>query len=178
MQRLRAEGKVRWVGVSNFSAAQMKQVSRFGPITSLQPPYSMLRRDIEAETLPYCAEHNIGVIVYSPMQSGLLTGAWTKERHDALPADDWRREKNKWFQEPLFSRNLRLVEVLRAIGQPHGKSPGEVAIAWTLRQPAVTAAIVGARKPGQVRQLIGAANWRLSAAEEKQIEQFLSENPG
>lgn len=177
MQKLKAEGKVRWVGVSNFSVAQMEQVSRFGPITSLQPPYSMLRRDIEAETLPYCAQHNIGMIVYSPMQSGLLTGAWTKERHDALPADDWRREKNKWFQEPLFSRNLRLVEVLRAIGQQHGKSPGEVAIAWTLRQPAVTAAIVGARKPGQLHQLIGAADWRLSADEERQIEKFLSENP-
>src|SRR5436305_11354437 len=116
----------------------------------------MLRRDVEESVLPYCQAHDIGVIVYSSMQSGLLTGAWTKERHAALPADDWRREKNKHFQEPLFSRNLRLVEVLRRIGNMHGKSPGEVAIAWVLRQPAVTAAIVGARKPGQLSQLIGA----------------------
>jgi aryl-alcohol dehydrogenase-like predicted oxidoreductase len=178
VQRLKAEGKIRWCGVSNFSAAQMEQVSNFGPITSLQPPYSMLRRDIEAETLPYCAQHNIGTLVYSPMQSGLLTGAWTKERHDALPADDWRREKNKQFQEPLFSRNLRLVEVLRGIGNRHDKSPGEVAIAWTLRQPAVTAAIVGARKTGQLSQLVGAADWRLSETEVSDIERFLAENPG
>ena len=129
--------------VSNFSPTQLEQVASYGSMTSLQPPYSMLRREIEAETLPYCQKNNIGVIVYSPMQSGLLTGAWTKERHAALPADDWRREKNKQFQEPLFSRNLRLVEVLRGIGAYHGKSPGEVAIAWTLRRPSVTAAIVG-----------------------------------
>ncbi len=178
VQRLKAEGKVRWCGVSNFSAAQMAQVTTSGPITSLQPPYSMLRRDIEAETLPYCEQHHIGVIVYSPMQSGLLTGAWTKERHAALPDDDWRREKNKHFQEPLFSRNLRLVEVLRGIGHQHGKSPGEVAIAWVLRQPAVTAAIVGARQPGQLKQLVGAAEWRLAASEVSEIESFLSDNPG
>jgi len=177
LQKLKQEGKVRWCGVSNFSVAQMEQVTPDGPLTSLQPPYSMLRRDIEAETLSYCQRNNIGVIVYSPMQSGLLTGAWTRERHAALPADDWRREKNKHFQEPLFTRNLRLVEVLRGIGGKHGKSPGEVSIAWTLRQPPVTAAIVGARKPGQLRQLIGAATWRLSAEELNEIEQFLAENP-
>ena len=138
----------------------------------------MLRREVETETLPYCQKNNIGVLVYSPMQSGLLTGAWTKERHAALPADDWRREKNKQFQEPLFSRNLRLVEVLRGIGAKHDKSPGEVAIAWTLRLPSVTAAIVGARKPGQLSQLIGAASWQLSPAEVNEIERFLTENPG
>jgi aryl-alcohol dehydrogenase-like predicted oxidoreductase len=178
VQRLKEEGKVRWCGVSNFSVAQMEQIASFGSPTSLQPPYSILRRDIETETLPYCQANNIGVIVYSPMQSGLLTGAWTKERLDALPADDWRREKNKQFQEPLFSRNLRLVEVLRGIGDQHGKSPGEVAIAWTLRQPAVTAAIVGARKRGQLQQLTGAATWRLSAHEVDAIDRFLAENPG
>jgi aryl-alcohol dehydrogenase-like predicted oxidoreductase len=138
----------------------------------------MLRRDIETETLPYCETNNIGMIVYSPMQSGLLTGAWTKERHAALPADDWRREKSKQFQEPLFSRNLRLVEVLHDIGSKHGKSPGEVAIAWVSRQSAVTAAIVGARKPGQLSQLIGAAQWRLSPEKVNEIERFLAENPG
>jgi aryl-alcohol dehydrogenase-like predicted oxidoreductase len=155
----------------------MAQISRFGPITSLQPPYSIVRRDIEPDILPYCQTNHIGVLVYSPMQSGLLTGAWTKERLDALPADDWRREKNRHFQEPLFTRNLRLVEVLDEIGKPHKKSPGEVAIAWTLGHPAVTAAIVGARKPGQLKDLIGAAQWRLSESEIGLIEKFLRENP-
>ncbi len=178
VQKLKQEGKIRWAGVSNFSVAQMEQVAPYGSFTSLQPPYSMLRREVEAETLPYCQKNNIGVLVYSPMQSGLLTGAWTKERHAALPADDWRREKNKQFQEPLFSRNLRLVEVLRGIGGKHGKSPGEVAIAWTLRLPSVTAAIVGARKPGQLSQLIGAAAWQLSPTEVNEIERFLVVNPG
>ncbi len=178
MVKLKEVGKVRWIGVSNFSAEQMGQIAKYGPITSLQPPYSMVRRDIEPSVLPYCEANDIGVLVYSPMQSGLLTGAWTKERHAALPADDWRREKNKHFQEPLFSRNLRLVELLKSIGSRHGRTPGEVAIAWTLRHPAVTAAIVGARKPGQLRELIGAAEWRLTDAEAAEVERFLSENPG
>jgi aryl-alcohol dehydrogenase-like predicted oxidoreductase len=178
MVKLKEEGKVRRIGVSNFSAEQMEHVSKYGPVTSLQPPYSMLRRDVEESILPYCRSHDTGVIVYSPMQSGLLTGAWTKERHAALPADDWRRDKNKHFQEPLFSRNLRLVELLRAIGGRHGRTPGEVAIAWTLRHPAVTGAIVGARKPGQLRELIGAAEWRLTPGEVGEIEAFLRANPG
>lgn len=175
--KLKAEGKMRWIGVSNFSAQQMEQVSRFGPITSLQPPYSMVRREIEAQVLPYCEHHAIGVLAYSPMQSGLLTGTWTNQRLAALPADDWRRDKNKHFQEPLFSRNLRLVELLTVLGQPHGKSPGEVAIAWTLRNPVVTGAIVGARKPGQLKALVGAAEWRLTDPECQQIEDFLRANP-
>jgi aryl-alcohol dehydrogenase-like predicted oxidoreductase len=137
----------------------------------------MLRRDVEAQTLPYCQKNKIGVIVYSPMQSGLLTGAWSKERHAALPADDWRKEKNPQFQEPLFSRNLRLVELLRGIGGMQSKSPGEVALAWTLRHPAVTGAIVGARKAGQLRELIGAADWRLSDEQARDIERFLADNP-
>lgn len=175
--KLKEQGKIRWAGVSNFDAVQMTRIAKFGPITSLQPPYSMLRREIEAETLPYCRANNIGVIVYSPMQSGLLTGSWTRERHAALPADDWRREKNKHFQEPNFSRNLRLVEELRAIGDEHGQSPGAVAIAWTLRHPAVTAAIVGARKPGQLSDLVTAGQWRLSETEIERIDRFLSDNP-
>ncbi len=177
MVRLKEEGKVRWIGVSNFSAAQMAQVSRFGPITSLQPPFSIVRREIESDILPYCRTNQIGVLVYSPMQSGLLTGAWTKNRLEGLPADDWRREKNRHFQEPLFSRNLRLVELLGEIGKPHAKSPGEVAIAWTLGHAAVTAAIVGARKPGQLKGLVGAADWRLSATDNEAIETFLRKNP-
>jgi aryl-alcohol dehydrogenase-like predicted oxidoreductase len=178
MLRLKEEGKVRWAGVSNFDASQMERVARFGPVTSLQPPYSMLRREVEESILPYCREHDIGVIAYSPMQSGLLTGAWTKERLAALPADDWRREKNKHFQEPLFSRNLRLVELLRRIGGRHGRTPGEVAVAWVLRHPAVTGAIVGARRPGQLGELIGAADWRLTPAEADEIDTFLKANPG
>lgn len=177
VQSLKQAGKIRWCGVSNFSAAQMAEVAPQGAITSLQPPYSMLRRDIETQTLPYCQKNNIGVIVYSPMQSGLLTGAWTKERLAALPADDWRKEKNPQFQEPLFSRNLRLVKLLRDIGGKQGKSPGEVALAWVLRHSAVTGAIVGARKAGQLREVIGAAEWRLSEEEAHQIERFLAENP-
>jgi aryl-alcohol dehydrogenase-like predicted oxidoreductase len=178
MVKLKEEGKVRWVGVSNFSAEQMAQVAKYGPITSLQPPYSMIRRDVEASVLPYCQSHNIGVIVYSPMQSGLLTGTWSKERLAALPGDDWRREKNKHFQEPLFSRNLRLADLLRRVGGRHGRTAGEAAIAWTLRHPAVTGAIVGARKPGQLKELVGAADWRLTAAEVQEIEDFLAANPG
>jgi aryl-alcohol dehydrogenase-like predicted oxidoreductase len=176
--KLKQEGKIRWAGVSNFSVEQMRRAAAFGPITSLQPPYSLVRREIEAEILPYCEEQRIGVLAYSPMASGLLTGAWTRERLAALPADDWRREKNNQFQEPLLTRNLKLVELLREIGRPHGKTPGEVAIAWVLRDPAVTGAIVGARRPGQLPALVGAADLMLSASEVVRIDQFLVENPG
>jgi aryl-alcohol dehydrogenase-like predicted oxidoreductase len=178
MNRLKAEGKVRWVGVSNFSAEQMARVAKLGPIASLQPPYSMIRPEVEESILPHCLANNIGVIAYSPMASGLLTGAMTRERIAALPADDWRKEKNKHYQEPLLTRNLNLVELLRKIGTPHGKSPGEVAVAWVLRHPAVTAAIVGARRPGQLRELVGAAEWRLTPAEVEELDGFLKANPG
>lgn len=176
--KLQEEGKVRWVGVSNFSAEQMERVATFGPITSLQPPYSMLRPEVEASILPHCLEHNIGVIAYSPMASGLLTGAMTRERIAAMPADDWRKEKNKHYQEPLLSRNLALVDLLKSIGARHGKSPGEVAIAWVLRHPAVTAAIVGARRPGQLAGLIGAADWRLTSGEIEEVAAYLRTHPG
>ena len=178
LARLRDEGKVRWIGVSNFSADQLERVRTIAPVTSLQPPYSLVRREIEADVLPYCREHDIGVIAYSPMASGLLTGAWTRERLATLPPDDWRREKNKQFQEPLLTRNLNLAELLRKIGLPHDKTPGEVAIAWVLGNPAVTGAIVGARRPGQLPELIGAATWRLSAEEVLRIESFLADHPG
>ena len=177
MNRLRAEGKVRWIGVSNFNAEQLARAERIGPVASLQPPYSMLRREIEPAILPWCAAHRTGVIVYSPMQSGLLTGAWTHKRLAALPADDWRRDKNRHFQEPLFSRNLRLVEVLRGIANRHGATPGQVALAWTLRHPAVTAAIVGARRAGQIRELLPAAELNLEPSDLKAIESFLAANP-
>jgi aryl-alcohol dehydrogenase-like predicted oxidoreductase len=177
MVELQEEGKVRWIGVSNFSAEQMAQVSKFGPITSLQPPYSMIRPEVEESILPYCLANNIGVIAYSPMASGLLTGAMTRERIAAMPDDDWRKEKNRHYQEPLLTRNLRLVELLKAIGTRHGRTPGEVAIAWVLRHPAVTGAIVGARHPGQLKELVGAADWRLTPGEANEIDTFLKANP-
>jgi aryl-alcohol dehydrogenase-like predicted oxidoreductase len=177
MARLRSEGKVRWIGVSNFNASQLARAERIAPVASLQPPYSMLRREIEAETLPWCAAHDVGTIVYSPMQSGLLTGAWTHARLASLPADDWRRDKNRHFQEPLFSRNLRLVDVLREIARRHGASPGQVALAWTLRHSAVTAAIVGARRAGQQAELLPAAVLRLTAHDFAAIDAFLAANP-
>ena len=173
--KLRAEGKVRWIGVSNFSVEQLKRAAAIAPVVSLQPPYSMLRREVEAEILPHCLANDIGVIAYSPMASGLLTGAWSHERLAGLPADDWRKAKNPLFQEPRFSRHLRLVEVLTEIGREHGRTAGEVAIAWVLRQPAVTAAIVGARKAGQLGELIGAAEFRLGEPELNRVERFLSD---
>jgi aryl-alcohol dehydrogenase-like predicted oxidoreductase len=178
MVKLKEEGKVRWIGVSNFSAEQMAQVAKYGPITSLQPPYSMIRPEVEESILPYCLANNVGVIAYSPMASGLLTGAMTRERINAMPADDWRKEKNKHYQEPLLTRNLKLVVLLRRIGARHGRAPGEVAIAWVLRQPAVTGAIVGARKPGQLKELVGAAGWRLTPAAAGELDGFLKANPG
>ena len=176
--KLKEEGKVRWVGVSNFSAEQMARVAKCGPITSLQPPYSLIRREVEESILPYCQANGIGTIVYSPMASGLLSGAMTRERIAALPADDWRKEKNNNYREPLLTRHLNLVELLRKIGAPHGQKPGAVAIAWTLRHPAVTAAIVGARRPGQLKELLGAAEWRLTPNEVDEIDTFLKSNPG
>ena len=176
LARFREEGKVRHIGVSNFSVAQMERAAKIAPITSLQPPYSLLNRTVEPEILPYCERNNIGVINYSPMVSGLLTGAMTPERIANLPADDWRRNNAK-FQEPQLSRNLRLAELLREIGKPHGRSPGEVAIAWTLRLPAVTAAIVGARSAKQVDGIIGAATFRLQPEEIARIEEFQVANP-
>lgn len=173
--KLKAEGKVRWIGVSNFNVDQLKRASAIAPVVSLQPPYSMLRRDIEADILPHCAASNIGVLAYSPMASGLLTGAWTHERLASLPADDWRKGKNPLFQEPKFSRHLRLVEVLKDVGRHHGRTPGEVAVAWVLRHPAVTAAIVGARKAGQLKELVGAAELHLSAEDVERIEAFLAD---
>jgi aryl-alcohol dehydrogenase-like predicted oxidoreductase len=161
MADLAAEGKVRWIGASNFTAADLELAESIAPVISLQPPYSLLRRDIEREVLPWCRAHDVGVIVYSPMQSGLLTGAMTRERLAALPADDWRHG-SRFFQEPMLTTALELVERLKRVGARHGRTPGEIAIAWTLRHPAVTAAIVGARRPDQVGGVIGAADVELS----------------
>lgn len=168
MARLQQEGKVRYIGVSNFNAAQMSRAQNIAPITSLQPRYSLLARDIEESVLPFAAKNNIGVIVYSPMYSGLLSGAMTRERVANLPADDWRRRDSN-FQEPLLSRNLRLACLLRDIGKRHGRTAGETAIAWTLRHPAVTGAIVGVRNAQQVSGIIGAAEFELSDEETDEI---------
>jgi aryl-alcohol dehydrogenase-like predicted oxidoreductase len=169
MAQLQREGKVRWIGVSNFDVEQIQRALAIAPITSLQPPYSLIRREIEVESLPFCQREGIGVIVYSPMASGLLTGAMTRERAANLPKDDWRR-RDPEFNEPKLSRNLALVECLRAVGARHGRSPGEVAIAWTLRHPAVTGAIVGARSAKQVEGVMGAGDFRLSEEEIAAIE--------
>jgi aryl-alcohol dehydrogenase-like predicted oxidoreductase len=172
MARLREEGKVRWIGVSNFNVEQMKRALNIAPITSLQPPYSLLVRKAEAEILPFARENGIGVIVYSPMRAGLLTGKMTRERALNLPADDWRK-RDKDFQEPQLSRNLELVELLKEIGARHGHTPGEVAIAWTLHNPAVTGAIVGLRRPEQINGTVGALAFRLSDSELDEIDSFL-----
>ena len=147
----------------------MERVAPIAPIESLQPPYSLLRRKIEADVLPYCQAHDIGVIVYSPMQAGLLSGKMTRERLASLPADDWRKDSRE-FMEPRLTANLEFVEVLRQVGARLGRTPGELAVAWTLRHPAVTAAIVGFRRPQQVSEILGAADLQLSQAEADEIE--------
>jgi len=172
MAALKAEGKVRWIGVSNFNVPQMQRAMEIAPITSLQPPYSMINRSVEPEILPFCKQHGIGVINYSPMQSGLLTGAMTKERVAAFPQDDFRRNA-KQFQEPQLSKNLELAALLAEIGSRHGVSAGVVAIAWTLRNPAVTAAIVGGRSAEQVDGIFPAAEFRLSESEAAEISEHL-----
>ena len=176
LAELKEEGKVRHIGVSNFNVEQMERAQEIAPVETLQPPYNLIDRNIEEEILPYCGERDIGVIVYSPMKSGLLTGKMTPERVQNLPSDDWRRDAPE-FNEPRLSRNLELVGLLEEIGEEHGRSPAEVAIAWTLRHPAVTAAIVGGRRPDQVDGIIGAAELRLSEDELERIERLLDENP-
>lgn len=175
MARLKEEGKVRWIGVSNFNVDQMKRAMKIAPMTSLQPPYSLLARDSEKDILPFAREHNIGVIVYSPMRAGLLTGKMTRERALNLAQDDWRR-RDPDFNEPKLSRNLALVEVLRKIGNRHGRTPAEVALAWALNNPAVTGAIVGLRRVDQVRGVIGALSFRLTREEVSEIEAFFEQS--
>ena len=176
LAKLQKQGKIRWIGVSNFNVAQMRRAQAIAPITNLQPPYSMLRPAIETEILPFCQENKIGVINYSPMVSGLLTGRMSAERVAAMPADDWRRKAVE-FNEPRLSRNLKLVELLREIGSAHGVEPGVVAVAWTLHHPAITAAIVGGRSPEQVKGLAPALSFRLTEGEFGQIGAFLAANP-
>lgn len=174
MADLKREGKVRWIGVSNFDVNQLKRARKIDRVTSLQPPYSLVHREAEEDVLSYCLREGIGVIVYSPMASGLLTGAMTRERVAKLPKDDWRKSHAD-FNEPNFSRNLELVERLREIAQRYQRSIGEVAIAWTLRNPAVTGAIVGARNARQAEGVMRAGDLRLNDKEVNEIEEFLAE---
>jgi aryl-alcohol dehydrogenase-like predicted oxidoreductase len=167
------EGKVRYGGVSNFSVEQLKRIQPIHPVTSLQPPYSMLVRETEDELLPYCAENNIGVIVYSPMRAGLLTGKMSKERVTNFPDDDWRKGDDD-FQEPRLSANLELVEGLRPIAARNARPLPQLAIAWVLRRPEVTGAIVGARRPSQIEETVGAASWTLSAEDIAEIDALLA----
>ena len=176
MADLKKEGKVRWIGGSNFSVAQMERAMKIAPITSMQPPYSMINRSAEPEILPFCLKHGIGVINYAPMHSGLLTGAMTLERVMTMPENDFRK-RAKQYQEPLLSRNLDLAELLREIGAAHDVSAGVVAIAWTLHNPAITAAIVGGRSAQQVEGILPAAEFRLSEAEFNEIGDFLKSRP-
>jgi aryl-alcohol dehydrogenase-like predicted oxidoreductase len=171
MAELQKEGKVRWIGVSNFSKQQMERVQKIAPVTSLQPPYSLLTPEIEAEILPHAGATGVGVLCYSPMGRGMLTGAMTRERVENLPEDDHRK---RWiqFQEPQLTRNLALVEKLREIGDAHGRTPAEVSLAWVLRREEVTAAIVGLRNASQIEGVKGAMEFRLSAEEIAAIEEL------
>jgi aryl-alcohol dehydrogenase-like predicted oxidoreductase len=176
IEALKAKGSIRWAGVCNFNPAQIRRVAAKGRVTSLQPPYSILSPEIEAAHLPYCGQEQVGVIVYSPMKSGLLTGKMTRERVAALPEDDFRRKKAP-FQEPALSRNLALADLLKAIAARHGRTAGEAAIAWCLRRPEVTGAIVGIRNAGQVAGVAGAARFRLAPGEVAEIAAFMASHP-
>lgn len=169
---LKREGKVRHIGVSNFAVSDLERANAVAPVESLQPPYSLLRRKIEADVLPFCLEHDIGVIVYSPMQAGILSGRMTKERVAALPEDDFRR-RTREYQEPNLGANLAFAGLLGEVAGRHGRSAGEAAIAWTLRHPAVTAAIVGFRRPSQVGEIVGAADFELPDADAAEIERAI-----
>jgi len=176
LAELKKEGKVRHIGVSNFNVKQLRRAEQITPVETLQPPYSLIRPDVEQDILPYCQQHTVGVIVYSPMASGLLTGAMSRERIANLPDDDWRRT-NREYQEPCLSRNLALTNLLAEIGKARHVTAAVVAIAWTLHNPAVTAAIVGSRHPGQVEETIAAAEFSLSESEYEQIGQFVVAHP-
>jgi aryl-alcohol dehydrogenase-like predicted oxidoreductase len=169
LAELKQQGLVRHIGVSNFDVEQMRRIQRIAPIETLQPPYSLIDRDVEREILPFAEREGIGVIVYSPMASGLLTGRMTRERIAQMPDDDWRKRDQR-FNEPRLSENLELVERLKAVADRHGTTPGAVAIAWTLRNPAVDGAIVGFRGPDQVDPLLPAAGLQLTDEDLDQIE--------
>ncbi len=172
LAELRSRGKIRYLGVSNFSVEQLERVRPLAEITSLQPPYSLVFPEVDEEILPYCVEHGIGAINYSPMASGLLTAKMTRERIQALPGDDWRK-KHRRFREPELGRHLELAARLAEIGRRRGRTAGEVAIAWTLQNPGITGAIVGMRSPEQVDGVIHAVDVELSVDENASIRRFL-----
>jgi aryl-alcohol dehydrogenase-like predicted oxidoreductase len=172
MAKLKAEGKVRWIGVSNFNEEQMKRAQTIAPITSLQPPYSLVQREIESSILPHAAATNVGTIVYSPMKNGLLSGRMTKARVENFPEDDFRG-RSPYFQEPRLTSTLAFVEDIRPIADKYGASVGEVSIAWALRHPAVTGAIVGLRNRGQLDGVIKSATLNIEAADFQTIEDLL-----
>ncbi len=169
-----SEGKVRYGGVSNFSAKQIDRIKGIHPVASLQPPYSMIVRDIEKDLLGYCYDNRIGVICYSPMYKGLLTGAFTRLRAEGLPKDDHRRGDSH-FQEPELDINMKFVEKLAAVAARKGKTVSQLAIAWTLRRPELTAAIVGARKPSQIEETYAAGGWELDSGIIGEIDELLNE---
>ena len=169
------EGKVRYAGVSNFSVEQLKRVQAIHPVASLQPPYSMLERAVEDELIPYCAANDIGLVVYSPMQTGMLTGKYTKELVASLPENDWRKDYNPHFQEPALSVNLESVDNLRPIAERNGKTVAQLAVAWVLRLPEVTSAIVGSRRPSQIEGTAPAGDWALSEEDIAEIDGLLAE---
>ena len=175
MADLKEIGKVRHIGVSNFSVSQLDRASSIAPVETLQPEYSLLARDIETDILPWCAVHNTGVICYSPMGSGMLSGKMTRERIAAMPDDDWRKAKSDMLKEPQLSYNLALVDELKKIGDPYGRSAGEIAIAWVLLKPEVSAAITGMRHPGQT-SITAAADVILNDNELDKINRFFKEN--
>jgi aryl-alcohol dehydrogenase-like predicted oxidoreductase len=168
------EGKVRYGGVSNFNVDQLKRIQKIHPVTSLQPPYSMVNRAIEKEILPYCAANQIGVIAYSPMQAGLLTGKMTRERAAALPLDDWRKG-NPDFQEPRLSIILDMIEKLRPIAREKGQFVANLALVWVLQRPEVTAAIAGARRPVQIEETSRAMDLVLTAGEWEKVNACLAD---
>jgi aryl-alcohol dehydrogenase-like predicted oxidoreductase len=174
MADLVKEGKVRYIGVCNYNVSQLKRIQPIHPVASLQPPYSMLVRGVEDELLSFCEANNIGVVCYSPMQKGLLTGAVTRERVAALPASD-HRSRDPIFHEPQFSANLALVDGLRPIADRNGKTLAQLAIAWVLRRPEVTSAIVGARHPSQIEETVAAGDWTLSRNDIQAIDALLAE---
>ena len=167
------EGKVRYGGVSNFNVSQMQRAQHILPVTSLQPPYNMLARDVEKEILPWCGQQNIGVICYSPMYKGLLTGKLTRERIEAFDASD-HRSRDKRLQEPELSINLELVEGLKVLAKDRGITPLQLALAWVLRRQEVSGAIVGARRPDQVDEIITGGAWEMSAGDDREIEALLN----
>ena len=166
-------GKLRYIGVCNYNVAQLKRIQPIHPVASLQPPYSMLVRGVEDELLTYCAQNNIGVVAYSPMQKGILTDKFTREWVTGLSKDDHRAVHDARFQEPELSKNLKLVEGLKPIAQRNSRSVAQLSIAWVLRRPEVTSAIVGARKPAQIEETAGAGDWSLSQSDINAVNALL-----